>query len=205
MILGLLVFPLAFLIGAIPTGYLLVKAFRGRDVRRQGSGNIGTTNVIRTEGWVLGILVLLADAGKAWACVYLFSLLFEQQDLLRLFLGITVIVGNIFTPFLRFRGGKGVGSGLGVAIAISPLAAVIAVCCFGLTVLTTRYVSLGSLAAAVVYAAATFLFYLYADTGLFAFVFSAILMVAIFLRHTANISRLIHGQENRIAFKENGA
>ncbi|MFW6181060.1 MAG: glycerol-3-phosphate 1-O-acyltransferase PlsY [Spirochaetota bacterium] len=191
-------FAAAFLVGGIPTGYIVVKLARNKDVRKQGSGNIGSTNVFRTEGALLGTLVLLVDAGKAFAAAYFLAMLFDQEALLRPLLGLTVISGNIFTPFLRFKGGKGVGAGLGVACAVSPLSALVAVACFAAVVGLTRYVSLGSLAAALVFSTGNFLFYMVGDREIYGFLFSVVLLLAIVIRHTSNIKRLLHGEENKI-------
>jgi glycerol-3-phosphate acyltransferase PlsY len=194
-----LCFAAAFLIGAVPTGYLVVRLCRGRDIRESGSGNIGTTNVIRTEGLPLGLLVLFIDAGKAFAVAFFFSRLFGEPRLYRVLLGLTAIVGNMFTPFLRFRGGKGVGSGLGVAAAISPLALVISLAVFGGAVFTTRIVSVGSMAGAAIFALSSFLLYRFTGLGdVYGFAFSLLLFAAILFRHTSNLKRLFHGEESRI-------
>lgn len=192
------IFAAAFLVGGIPTGYIAVKLARNKDVRKQGSGNIGSTNVFRTEGPLLGSTVLLVDAGKAFAATFFLAMLFDQQSLFRLLLGMTVIFGNIFTPFLRFKGGKGVGAGLGVACAVSPLSALAAVACFAVVVGFTRYVSLGSLSAALVFAAGNLLFYTAGGRDIYGFLFALILLLAIVIRHISNIKRLLHGEENKI-------
>ncbi len=205
MMLNIGLFAAAFLAGGIPTGYLAVKLARNRDIREQGSGNIGSTNVFRTEGLLLGAVVLLLDAGKAFGATYFLATLFDQEELFRLLLGITVILGNVFTPFLRFRGGKGVGAGLGVSCAVNPFSALIAVACFAVVVRITRYVSLGSLTAAVVFSAGNFLFYLLGNREVYGFLFSVILLLAIVLRHISNIKRLLHGEENKIGTGDSGS
>jgi glycerol-3-phosphate acyltransferase PlsY len=119
--------------------------------------------------------------------------------LFRVLLGITAITGSVFTPFLGFRGGKGVGSGLGAALAVNPLAVLVSLAVFGITVLSSRFVSLGSLAAAATLALSSFLLYRFSGLGdVYGFAFSLLLFTVIVLRHTANIKRLVHGEENRI-------
>jgi glycerol-3-phosphate acyltransferase PlsY len=188
----------SFLIGGIPTGYLIVQLFKSRDIRDYGSGNIGFSNVWRTEGLVLGLLVLAIDVGKAFTVTYFFSFFFVQTSLFRLILGIAVILGNIFTPFLKFRGGKGVATSLGVAIALNPYASLCALVVFVITVKLSRYMSLGSLIAVFVYTLASFIFYATGYSDIYTVVFAALIFVAIVVRHISNIKRLIHGQENKI-------
>ncbi len=191
-------FILAFLIGGIPSGYIIVKVLKKRDIRDFGSGNIGFSNVYRTEGFVPGALVLFIDVTKAFLVTFLFSNFFSIVILFRLLLGITVILGNIFTPFLKFKGGKGVGTSFGVALALNPFAALCALCAFLLAVILTRYMSVGSLVGVTVYVVTSYLFYEYANFDLYSLVFSVLVFFAIFLRHISNIKRLLHGQENRI-------
>lgn len=193
---------LALLAGAIPTGYLLVKLFRGRDIREHGSGNIGFTNVLRTSGITLGLVVLIIDVAKAWAATRYLAQLFPFPDIAGPVLAVFVLIGNIFNPFLRFRGGKGVATGLGIAIAISPFAALFSFGTFGIVFAATRYVSLGSLAAALVFSIYNAVSFLRGGTGVYTLAFSLLLTVAVFARHISNIQRLLHGEENRLGKRE---
>ena len=204
MVLSILLFFGAFLIGGIPTGYIVVKALKKKDIRDYGSGNFGFTNVYRTEGWKLGVLVLVFDILKGFLVTYFFSRFFPNQNLFRFLLGITVIAGNIFTPFLRFRGGKGVATSLGVTLAINPYASLSALCAFLVSVKLSRYVSLGSLVAVSVYTIASALFVVFADYDLYSLLFAALLFIAIVIRHISNIKRLINGRENRIGSAKSG-
>ncbi|OHB29117.1 MAG: acyl-phosphate glycerol 3-phosphate acyltransferase, partial [Desulfuromonadaceae bacterium GWB2_53_15] len=133
----------AYLLGSIPTGLLLGKAY-GIDVRKEGSGNIGATNLYRTVGRKVGVITLVGDcfkglvpvmAARAW------GLGAEQVA----WVGLAAFCGHVFSVFLRFKGGKGVATGLGVFLALSPLAVAIAVGVFAVLVLKWRYVSLGSI------------------------------------------------------------
>jgi len=194
---------LAWLIGTIPTGFLLVKIVKKKDVREHGSGNIGFTNVLRTAGVLPGIAVLIIDVAKAWAATRYLSVLLPHPEIAGLVIGIPVILGNIFNPFLRFRGGKGVATGLGVAIAVSPLAVLFSVGTFGIVVLLTRYVSAGSMAAALVFTLCNIIFLVRGTKDIYTLVFSLLLFIAVFVRHITNIQRLLHGEENKIGKREN--
>jgi glycerol-3-phosphate acyltransferase PlsY len=198
---AVLLFVAAYLVGAIPTGYIVTKLFFRTDVREHGSGNIGFTNVLRTVGVLGGFAVLFVDAGKGFAVSYFLPSLLGQESLFRLALGITVILGNIFTPFLGFKGGKGVGTGLGVALAVSPFSVIFAVSGFTAVVLATRFVSLGSLVGAAVYLASNAVFYLKGAGDAYSLLFAIIFFIAVVVRHVSNIRRLLRGEENKIGFK----
>jgi len=189
---------LSFLIGGIPTGYIVVKIFKKKDLRKSGSGNIGFSNVLRTSGIVLGIIVLIVDSGKAYFATYYFGRLFEPITFYRLLLGITVILGNIFNPFLKLKGGKGVAAGLGVSLAINPIALSISIIIFLIIFGIFRYMSLGSLLAAFTFLTCNTIFYLTDKVDIYSVIFSITLFIAIFLSHTSNIKRLIKGEENKI-------
>jgi glycerol-3-phosphate acyltransferase PlsY len=198
MILWIALFIASFLIGGIPTGFLVVRLMRKRDIREQGSGNIGFSNVYRSEGLLPGALVLVVDVGKAFAATYLIALLFPNHNLFRLLIGITVILGNVFTPFLKFKGGKGVASALGVSLALNPFASLCALVSFIVAVKLSRYMSVGSLVAVSVYLLASSLFYIYTEYDIYTLIFATLIFIVIVIRHISNIKRLIHGQENRI-------
>ncbi|MBN2325275.1 MAG: glycerol-3-phosphate 1-O-acyltransferase PlsY [Spirochaetes bacterium] len=193
---------IALLVGAIPTGYLLAKLFKRIDIREHGSGNIGFTNVLRTSGVTLGLVVLIVDVAKAWAATRYLSPFFEFPAISGPVMGIFVLIGNIFNPFLRFKGGKGVATGLGVAIAISPFAALCALITFGILLAAFRYVSVGSLCAAFVFSIYNAVLYFRGKTDVYTIVFSLLLTAAVFARHISNIQRLLHGEESRIGKRE---
>jgi len=197
-----LLFIAAYIIGGIPTGFIIIRVFHHKDIREHGSGNIGFTNVLRTAGIITGLLVLAVDAGKGFAVSYFLAGLFEEESLFRLLFGITVILGNVFTPFLRFRGGKGVGTGLGVAIAVNPFSVIFALAGFTTVVAATRFVSLGSLLAAAIYLASNSIFSLKGGKDMYSLLFALLLFIVIVLRHISNIKRLLRGEENRIGIKK---
>lgn len=197
----------AYLIGSIPTGYLVARS-RGIDIRAVGSGNIGATNAVRTLGWTAGILVLLVDALKGWLAVAVAAPMVASAfpgvpvDYLRITAGVAVILGHNFTCWLRFKGGKGVATTGGVLAGLVPWTLLIAVGAWGLGTAATRIVSVGSLAAAISLPIATW-FTTHHDAGL-TIVTGAMGILAIY-KHRQNIRRLASGTESRLQFKKKEA
>jgi glycerol-3-phosphate acyltransferase PlsY len=196
----------AYLLGSIPTGFLVAKA-RGVDIRTVGSGNIGATNAFRVLGKGLGIFVLLMDALKGYVAVQVGALVVSELlpgvplEYLRITAGIAAILGHNFTCWLHFKGGKGIATSAGVLIALVPLALAIILTIFIILFLVTRYVSVGSIAAAFALPFATW--FTQHDIGL-TVVMAAIGALAI-LKHRKNIQRLLNGTENRIQFRKKEA
>ncbi len=149
---------IAYLLGSIPFGYILVRTVRGEDIRATGSGNIGATNVARSGSTGLGVATLVLDALKGWLAVYIAQRLALHYGAFPLgydiaaLAGLVAVLGHMFPLWLRFRGGKGVATALGVFFALVPLATLIAVAVFIAVVLGTKYVSLGSIVGAAVLA-----------------------------------------------------
>ncbi len=144
---------IAYLLGSIPTGYLLVRVFRKEDIRETGSGNIGATNVARSGATGLGIATLLLDVLKGLIAVavakhFAQTVGFPSGYDLEAVAGLVAVIGHIFPVWLGFRGGKGVATALGVFLALMPLTTVIALVIFGVVFATTKYVSLASIVAA---------------------------------------------------------
>jgi glycerol-3-phosphate acyltransferase PlsY len=186
---------LAFLIGAIPFSFLLARLLGGVDIRRVGSGNIGATNLARTMGPWAGGAGLLLDVIKGVAAVLLARVAKDADPggNLEVLAGGAAIVGHIYSPFLAFRGGKGVATGAGVFGLLAPWATLAALGVFIVATLLSRMVSLGSmLAAAALPIAAYLLGYSGAISGLAALV--ALLVVA---RHRSNLARILRGEERR--------
>lgn len=185
----------SYLIGSIPFGYLVGRA-KGIDIRQHGSGNIGATNVLRTIGPACGLLALALDALKGAAGVVLGKMTgIEGAELLT---AVTALLGHAFPVYLGFKGGKIIATGLGVLIALAPLVGLIAVVIFAVIVPVTRYVSLGSICAAVSVPMLLALFHyssLYLLFGVF------ICLFAVF-KHLPNIKRLVAGTESRISFRK---
>ena len=182
----------AYLIGSIPFGYLIVRGKIGADIRQTGSGGTGATNVSRRAGKVAGVVTLLLDAAKGSAAVLLAEL--THSDWVIAAAAIAVLVGHIFPVWLGFRGGKGVATGAGVFLVLAPVALLCAGVLFLAIVFFTRYVSLGSMVAA---AAIPLFVWLLNDSRplLFAAVLGALLIV---FAHRGNIGRLAHGTESQI-------
>lgn len=181
----------AYLIGSIPTGLLLGKLY-GIDVRNEGSGNIGATNLYRTVGRKVGIITLVGDCLKGMLPVLAIKFSSLPPEFAA-WAGLAAFCGHVFSVFLRFKGGKGVATALGVFLALAPIAVVIVLVLFAVVMFFWRYVSLGSLAAAVVMPPAV---YLLGESRTVTFVTLAIAVIVI-IRHRENIKRLISGTENR--------
>ena len=186
-------FVLGHLCGSIPSGLWIVQALHGIDIRNYGSKNIGTTNVFRTVGPKTAVMVLLADALKGIVAVWLVSAYFHNP-VLDVVTALGALLGHNYSVFLGFKGGKGVATALGLLVFLMPKAAP---CSFGVwlvLVLATRYVSLGSIVAAIV---TPFLAW-YMEYPLAYVIFSAIAAFFVVLRHKENIQRLLSGTESKI-------
>jgi len=190
---------LSYLSGSIPFGYLLVRIFRGEDIRASGSGNIGATNVSRKSP-KLGLLTLLFDALKGLVPVLL-ALPFARRVgvdpyVLASLAAFCAIVGHIFPVWLRFRGGKGVATGLGSWIALAPRGVLVMVIVFVIMVALFRYISLGSITAAAIFPAAARLLHDYHETpAMLAFMAASSLLII--AKHHRNLSRLCAGTETK--------
>lgn len=184
--------PAAYLLGGVPFGVFLGRR-RGVDVMNAGSRNIGATNVWRLCGPKAGALCLALDVAKGLLPTVAARALAPEAAVLHVLVAAAAVLGHTFSPYLRFRGGKAVGTSLGCCLALAPLAAGVGFALFVLVVALTRYVSLGSLlgtlAAAIVSWAA-------GDPPAYALVISGGVAL-IWIRHTANIGRLLRGEEHR--------
>lgn len=197
-----LIAAVAYLLGSIPTGYLLVRLFRHEDIRAVGSGNIGATNVLRSVGKGLGGATFLLDMLKGCAAVWVGGLLGtlllpsaplrSMQALAALF----AVFGHMFPIWLKFRGGKGVATGFGVFLVAAPWAALAAISVFGLVLFFSRYVSLASILGAAGFP----VFAYFLATGPRPPVFIAVqcaVALLIIIKHHQNIRRLLSGTESR--------
>jgi len=186
---------LSYLLGSIPFGYLLVRVFRGQDVRKTGSGNIGATNVARSSP-VLGVLTLVLDALKGFAAVFITRSSFPGQTKLMFVAALFAILGHLFPVWLKFRGGKGVATGLGSFLLLTPKAMLVMIGIFAVIVLIFRYVSFGSIVAVALFPFLAWLLDGYRDTPE-ALTIMALASILIIAKHHANISRLLAGKETR--------
>lgn len=183
----------AYLVGAVPVGYLIGRAFGIEDIRRHGSGNIGATNVLRTAGRAPAALTLVGDIAKGYVAVALAALV-GGAPVIAAACAVAAVVGNCWSVFLGFRGGKGVATGLGAMVALVPLAALPAAVVWLAVTATFRYVSLGSLMAAVCIPLGALLLGKSAPVVLATLAVAAIVAA----RHRDNIARLLAGTERRL-------
>ncbi len=182
---------LGYCLGSVPFGYLLVKLTSGSDIRQAGSGNIGATNVFR-KNRTIGILTLVLDAGKGYLAVLAAGWLGGDTGW-RAAAAVAAVLGHVFTIFLGFKGGKGVATGFGAFLALSPLAVGTTMIVFFLTAILTRYVSLASILATAAYPLWTFLYHETATVTGAALMGSALIVA----KHHQNIRRLLSGEESK--------
>ena len=190
----------SYLLGTIPFGYILVRAFRGEDVRSSGSGNIGATNVARMST-VLGLATLILDAGKGLAAVVLARALSggEHQKLVMTIAALCAVVGHLFPVWLKFRGGKGVATSLGSFALIAPKSIVCMVGLFLLVVAATRYVSMGSVVAAAAFPVLAWALHEYVEPV--QLILLALGSMLVIWKHRQNIGRIVAGAEPKFRAK----
>ncbi len=186
----------SYFIGSIPFGFILVRIFRGEDVRKTGSGNIGATNVSRTSP-VLGAITLLLDALKGFAAVALAYRLFPGRPSVAALAALCAILGHMFPLWLKFRGGKGVATGLGSFAMLAPKAILVMVGLFLLIVLIFRYVSLGSILAVALLPLLAWLLDGYRNMP-FVLATMAAAAILVIVKHRDNIRRLMAGTESKL-------
>jgi glycerol-3-phosphate acyltransferase PlsY len=208
-------FMFGFIPGAIPFGYLVGRT-RGIDLRRLGSGNIGFTNVIRVMGWQYGVPVLVLDMAKGFLPVFFTAALVRatasgpnelmtihhlfgaRLELLRVITGLGAILGHVYTPVLKFKGGKGVATTAGVVLALTPWTMLLCLGVFLIILLSTRYLSLASITAAIALPIATAWF---ARGQAAVLIFTLLVAILLLFRHVSNIKRLLAGNENRFVWR----
>ena len=186
-------FLLGYVFGSIPCGLWLVKAFHGIDIRKYGSGNIGTTNVFRTVGPKTAAAVLAGDMLKGILALYIISI-FSADPVIVAVTALGALLGHNYSLFLGFKGGKGVATGLGLFLYMLPLGAAAGLGVWIIIVLITRYVSLGSVIAAIVAASAGWYLNYPAPFA----VFGTLACLFVVIRHKDNIKRLLDGTESKI-------
>jgi acyl phosphate:glycerol-3-phosphate acyltransferase len=182
---------LSYLLGSIPFGYLLIKTSEGKDIRAFGSGNIGATNVFR-KSRLAGILTLLLDAGKGYLAVALAGWL-GQTDTWMAVAAVAAIIGHVFTVWLAFKGGKGVATGCGAFLALSPLALLTTLSLFVAILIATRYISASSIGATALFPFWAHLYHYPAPVIYWASL-GALIIIS---KHRQNIRRLLSGTENK--------
>ena len=193
----LMVVLIAYCLGAIPFGYLLVKFKTGTDVRTAGSGNIGATNVMRTTGRGAGILTLILDIAKGYAAVWIAARLTEGDILWMSVAAVTVMLGHAYPVFLGFKGGKAVASVVGAFLCLTPWALAVEIFIFVVIVVMTRHISMGSIVAAATLPLAVFMV---ARAPVAAVIAALIAGAFVIYRHSSNITRLRLGTESVFKF-----
>ena len=187
-----------YLLGSIPFGYVVYYLCERKDIRKQGSGNIGAANVLRTKGRTAGIITLVLDVLKGlFAAAY--GLRHFDSPVIVMLGGAAVILGHLFPLYLKFKGGKGIACLAGVLIMFDLTAAVVFAAAFWLTLFYTRYVSAGSIAGVT----AAFFYVLFTQIAEVSTIM-LILAILVIVKHRANIQRLTTGTENKFSWKENG-
>ncbi|MCB0722904.1 MAG: glycerol-3-phosphate 1-O-acyltransferase PlsY [Ignavibacteriae bacterium] len=212
MTLGVLLIA-SYLVGSIPFALIIGKVFKGIDVRNYGSGNLGSTNAIRTLGLPLGLLVQILDIAKGLVVVLIVSTFFydvlpfknqtpfEDITLIKIMAGSAAVIGHTFSVFANFKGGKGINTGLGVFISLAPVDVLLTVGVFLLILISSGYVSLGSIIAAVFLPIIMFIRENFFDVGIYGYntliFFTIAVSVFIIYNHRTNIKRLLYGNENQ--------
>lgn len=206
---------LSYIVGSIPTSIMLSKWKHGFDIRTKGSGNAGGTNVFRVLGWKSGVLVMVVDMAKGVIATALISRLFWDPSLpfynrtpfddftiIQMICGAAAIIGHIWTVFAGFKGGKGIATGAGMLIGVAPTEAAISIGVFFLVFLVYKYVSLGSIAAAVAFPVSLFVRHNIFGDEIQSYrtliVFSLSVAILLVYSHRHNIKRLIDGTEKKI-------
>jgi glycerol-3-phosphate acyltransferase PlsY len=193
----LLVVAIAYLLGGVPFGYLLVRLTTGADVRGAGSGNIGATNVLRTTGRAAGVATLLLDTAKGYLAVWLAGRLTEHSPLWMAAAALAVMVGHAYPVFLRFKGGKAVACFVGAFSCLTSVALGATLVVFVVTVAWTRYISMGSIVAAATFPLAVWLI----QRPTYPVILAAFLAGGLIIyKHSSNIRRLREGQEHTFRF-----
>src|SRR3989338_1416800 len=200
MIMTLAAIVASFFLGSFPTSYLMGKAIKGIDIRQHGSGNAGATNVYRVVGKLPGLLVLVVDVAKGWVAAGPLAVWGAQAGMTisvesaQAALGVGAVCGHVWSPFLQFRGGKGVATAAGVLLALSPGMAGMAVVIWVGSAWLTRYVSVSSILAVTV---VPLVMALMGKPSAWVMAGTAICVIVVF-RHRANIGRLLRGEEHHL-------
>ncbi len=198
---------LAYLIGSIPTAVWVGRIFYGIDIRTKGSGNAGATNTIRVLGLKAGLPVMIVDVFKGWLAVYMANFFYTGwegfPDLVdfKIMLAVAAVIGHVFPVYVGFRGGKGIATLLGVGLALFPLASLVAILVFAVTLILSSYVSLGSILAAVTFPVVEILILGHQDYPSL-MILSILVAVFVPITHRKNIGRLIRGEESKFTVKK---
>ncbi len=200
---------LSFLLGGIPFGLLIARVYGVRDIRAHGSGNTGATNVWRVIGARASLWVYAGDIGKGILAVVLARAVHQDimpRDYFLVLAALAAVFGHVFPIYLRFHGGKGVNTALGVMLSLLPWHALIALAAFVATVAVSRYISLGSIVAGVCLFLATLMekLFLTSDRAAIYLILTGTLMLLVIWTHRSNVRRIVAGTENRFSLSGHG-
>jgi len=184
----------AYLVGSLPTAYLLVRLMTGEDVRRKGSGNVGGTNALRTAGWKAGVAVTIIDIAKGALPVWLMTRFNPESEWVAAAM-LAAVLGHCYPVWLKFRGGKGVATGFGAFVVIAPLSALAALALWFVVLVISRWVALASMIASACF---PLLLKLIASPDVVTLVAVSAAAVLIIFRHSSNIRKMLSGEEVKI-------
>jgi glycerol-3-phosphate acyltransferase PlsY len=195
----------AYLLGSIPVGWIVGKVFYHKDIRKDGSGNVGATNALRLFGTATGIVVLLLDAAKGFIATFLAVKLLPAGSPIMALCALLVILGHVFPVYLGFKGGKGVATAAGAFLGVAPASLGLGLVAFIIVTWLSRYVSLGSIVAALVFLVHSLWQISRAEAADYAsLVLISFVVLMIIIKHRENMLRLIQGTENKIVFTKKG-
>lgn len=190
----------SYILGSIPSSFIMAKLLKGIDLRDHGSGNLGAANTFRILGAKAAVPVLIIDVGKGFLAVKIVSLIGIDNFIFIALAALMAIIGHNYSVFVKFSGGKGVGTTTGAFLAIVPAAVLICLSIWLILLLTTRIVSVASIAASIALPIAVIVskYYLEIETDIMAIILSAIVAAVVVYKHRSNIRRLKRGEEKRI-------
>ncbi|MDD2228423.1 MAG: glycerol-3-phosphate 1-O-acyltransferase PlsY [Candidatus Cloacimonetes bacterium] len=195
----------AYLWGSIPFGWVIGKVFYNKDIRKGGSGNVGATNALRLYGTTTGIIVLLLDMAKGFIATQLAISLMPSGSPIVALCALLVILGHVFPLYLGFKGGKGVATAGGAFLALAPLSMLFALGVFIIVTFISRYVSMGSIIAAVTFLVHSLWQMRLAEKADYAsLIFVTLVVLMIVIKHRENLVRLVEGTEHKIIFTRKG-
>ncbi|MCK9308737.1 MAG: glycerol-3-phosphate 1-O-acyltransferase PlsY [Candidatus Cloacimonetes bacterium] len=195
----------AYLLGSVPFGWIIAKVFYHKDIRKGGSGNVGATNALRLYGTTTGVIVLLLDMGKGFLATQLAIYLMPSGSPIVAMCALFVILGHVFPLYLGFKGGKGVATAGGAFLALAPMSLLFALGVFILITAVSRYVSMGSIIAAIVFLIhSLWQIKLAEKTDYASVVLIALVVLMIVIKHKENLVRLVKGTEHKIVFTRKG-
>ncbi len=199
---------LSYIAGSFPTAIIISRLIMKDDIRNHGSKNAGATNVFRVMGWKPAFFVVIVDIAKGILAVLLISKIADpallDETVIKIIAGFSAIIGHIWTVFAGFKGGKGVGTAFGVFLGLAPVASLISFGVWVLLVLLTRYVSVGSLSAGLVFGLVLIIkqYYVNAEVPVPIMILGGVIVLLVFYTHRSNIKRLLRGEENRLGEKK---